>query len=125
MNFNFANERPADADAIIFAIAENGLDDFDLKLEQANIIKAGAKAARFAGKLGEVFETFVTEADKVLRVVLTGLGTGKPNNAESAGGSAIAKILASGARHAVIEPSGLDDERLAKLLFGVRSRAKN
>tara|TARA_R110001606_G_scaffold137327_5_gene275248 strand:- start:25985 stop:27442 length:1458 start_codon:yes stop_codon:yes gene_type:complete len=123
MNFNFANERPADADAIIFAIAENGLDDFDLKLEQANIIKAGAKAARFAGKLGEVFETFVTEADKVLRVVLTGLGTGKPNNAESAGGSAIAKILASGAKHAVIEPSGLDDERLAKLLFGAKLRS--
>ncbi|MEH6662395.1 MAG: leucyl aminopeptidase [Parasphingorhabdus sp.] len=123
MNFKFANERPADADAIIFAISENGLDDFELQLEQANIVKAGAKAARFAGKLGEVFEIFVTEAGNVLRVILTGLGTGKPNNAESAGGSAIAKILASGAKHAVIDPSGLDEERLAKLLFGAKLRS--
>jgi leucyl aminopeptidase len=45
MNFNFTSERPADADAIIFAITNNGFDDFDFKLEQANVVKAGAKAS--------------------------------------------------------------------------------
>ena len=123
MIFNFASQRPADADAIIFAITKNGLDDFELKLEQADMVKAGAKSARFEGKLGEIFETFVTEAGKTLRVVLTGLGKGKARDAESAGGSAIAKILASGSRHAAIDPSGLDEAHLAKLLFGAKLRS--
>ena len=123
MNFNFTNERPTDADSIIFAIRKNGFDDIDLNLEQGSTVKAGAKAARFEGKLGEVFEIFVTEADKALRVVLTGLGKGKAKEAELAGGSAIAKILASGAKHAIIDPSGLDEEHLAKLLFGAKLRS--
>ena len=123
MNFNFANVRPADADAIIFAVAKNDLNDFDLALDQAKTVKEAAKAARFEGALGEVFETFVTESGKLLRVVLTGLGKGKAKNAESAGGSAIAKILASGAVHAVIDPSGLDEEHLARLLFGAKLRS--
>ena len=123
MIFNFASQRPADADAIIFAITKNGVDDFELNLEQADMVKAGAKSARFEGKLGEIFETFVTEAGKTLRVVLTGLGKGKARDAESAGGSAIAKILASGSRHAAIDPSGLDEAHLAKLLFGAKLRS--
>ena len=123
MIFNFASQRPADADAIIFAITKNGVDDFELNREQADMVKAGAKSARFEGKLGEIFETFVTEAGKTLRVVLTGLGKGKARDAESAGGSAIAKILASGSRHAAIDPSGLDEAHLAKLLFGAKLRS--
>ncbi|MEP3725746.1 MAG: M17 family peptidase N-terminal domain-containing protein, partial [Parasphingorhabdus sp.] len=123
MNFNFANERPADADAIIFAIANDGLNDFDLGLEQSSTVKASAKAARFGGTPGEVFETFVTEAGEILRVVLTGVGKGKATDAETAGGSAIAKILASGAKHAVIAPSDLGETSLARLLFGAKLRS--
>ena len=85
MNFNFASQRPADADAIIFPVTKNGLDDFEPKLEQAAMVKAGAKAARFEGKLGEVFETFVTDAGKTLRVVLTGLGKGKASHSQNSG----------------------------------------
>ncbi|MEO9600393.1 leucyl aminopeptidase [Parasphingorhabdus sp.] len=123
MNFNFANERPSDADAIIFAIAADGLKGFDFALEQADTVKAAAKAARFDGKTGEVFETFVTESDQVLRVVLTGMGNGKAKDAEFAGGSAIAKILASGVKHAAVAASGLDEALLARLLFGAKLRS--
>ncbi|WP_417609595.1 leucyl aminopeptidase [Parasphingorhabdus sp.] len=123
MNFNFANERPADADTIIFAVPKNGLDDLQLDLAQGDTVKAGAKAARFDGKLGEVFEIFVTESDKILRVVLTGLGKGKAKDAESAGGSAVAKILASGAKHAAFDPSSLDQEIRARFLFGAKLRS--
>lgn len=96
MNFTFADERPADADAIIFAVTKNGLDGLELNLEQAKTVKAGAQAARFEGKLGEVFEIFVNQGDAVLRIVLTGLGEGKASDAEFAGGSAIAKIFRIG-----------------------------
>jgi leucyl aminopeptidase len=123
MNFEFANARPDTADTIIFAITRDGLDGFDFSLEQADALKAAAKAARFDGKLGEIFETFVTEKGKALRVILTGLGKGKTKDAESAGGSAIAKILTSGAKHAVIERSDLDHKHLARLIFGAKLRS--
>ncbi len=123
MKFAFANDRPEAADTAIYAIKKDALEKADLGLEQSDAIKAAAVAARFSGKSGEVFETFVSEDGNALRVVLTGAGNGKANNIESAGGSAIAKILASGAKHAVIYPLGLDEAHLAQMMFGAQLRS--
>ena len=123
MKFSFANDRPTDSDAIVFALKKDTVDQADLPLEQGNTIIAAAKAARFEAKSGEVFETFAAEAGETLRVVLTGLGKGKLTDVEAAGGAAVAKILASGAKHLAVDPSGLDQEYLARFLFGAKLRS--
>lgn len=123
MNISFANSLPKEADVIAFAIASEGPGNVDLGLEQNDFVRTAAKAARFEGKAGEVFETFVDEAGTAKRVVLAGIGKGKELNVESAGGSVVAKILTSGAKHLAINPSGLNKTQLARFIFGAKLRS--
>ncbi|QJB70540.1 leucyl aminopeptidase [Parasphingorhabdus halotolerans] len=123
MNIKFASKRPAKIDAIAYAIKKDGLDDADIRLEQSELIRTAAKAARFEGKAGEIFETFVSESGETLRVILAGTGKGKSANLEAAGGATVAKILTSGARHLAIDPLDLNKDDLARFMFGAKLRS--
>ena len=123
MDIGFASEMENGTDAIAYAIAKDGLNEAELDLEQSGLVKSAATAARFSGKSGEIFETFVSEAGNTLRVVLAGVGGGKSSNTEAAGGAIIAKILTSGTKHLAISAAGLDEDQSAKLLFGARLRS--
>ena len=123
MNFNFGSNTPDDADTLIFAVSQDGLADTDLGLQQQAAVKAAAEASRFNGKKGEVFEGHAEENGANVRIILTGLGKGKFLDFEAAGGSAVAKILTSGAKHAAINPVGMQQEELAHFLFGAKLRS--
>ncbi|MEM8919652.1 MAG: leucyl aminopeptidase [Pseudomonadota bacterium] len=122
MKFNFLSAPAQDPDAIAFAVGTDGLDGLNLPLEQTAMVVAGAKAARFGGKAGQTFQTFVTETDKVIHVILTGIGSGKRRDMESAGGAIIAKLMTSGVGHLAISAEGLDSDQLARLVFGAKLR---
>ena len=93
------------------------------------VLTEAARAARFEGKGGQLFEGFVERGGAVARVVLLGLG--KPGckqrlrMLEKAGASLTAKYLTSGVTGVALDlsGSGLTGEEAAELLLGARLRA--
>ena len=89
----------------------------------------GAKAARFAGKAGQVHEGFVMRDGQLVRVALTGIGeangTGRSASLEKAGAALAAKYLASGETELTLDlaGAGLSGGDAAALLLGLRLRA--
>ncbi len=91
------------------------------------VLATGAKASRFAGKAGQVFEAFVEDAGTVRRVALA--GTGKPDAddrlaaLEKAGGALSAKYRASGETVLGLDVTGLAADAVVAVLLGARLRA--
>ena len=56
MDISISPTRPAAADTLVFVVKKDGLSG--LPLSAARTVEAGAKAARFQGESGAVFETF-------------------------------------------------------------------
>ncbi len=123
MKFTFAASPSSKPDAIAFAVGKDALGSAEISLEQADMVRAAAKAGRFEGKAGQIFQTFVTEGDAVIQVVLTGIGKGERNDCEAAGGAIVAKLIASGVKHLAINGAGLAQDQLARLLFGAKLRS--
>ncbi|WP_126173662.1 leucyl aminopeptidase [Altericroceibacterium xinjiangense] len=87
----------------------------------------GASAARFTGKAGQVFETFVERDGTVVRLALVGVGKpGEDRSAslEKAGAALTAKYLTSGEDALALDLTGanLQPEDVASLLLGLRLR---
>ncbi|MEP2101831.1 MAG: leucyl aminopeptidase [Parasphingorhabdus sp.] len=123
MKFTFAASPSATPDAIAFAVGRDGLESAEISVEQAVMVRAAAKAGRFEGKTGQTFQTFVTEGDAVIQIILTGIGKGERKDCEAAGGAVIAKLIASGVKHLAINGAGLKQDQLARLLFGAKLRS--
>jgi leucyl aminopeptidase len=91
-------------------------------------VREGAAAARFAGKAGQVFETFVERNGRVVRLALAGLGraddTERLANLEKAGAALSARFLTAGEAELALDLSGakLPAEQAAALLLGLRLR---
>jgi len=92
-----------------------------------DLLVAGAKATRFAGKAGQVFEGFVEIEGVVSRVAL--VGAGKPGEGaadfEKAGAALAAKYRTAGEARLVLDLSGaaLAAADVASVLLGLRLRA--
>jgi leucyl aminopeptidase len=121
MLFTFAAVSPAAAlrAFVVFADGwEAGLPD---------LLVAGAKATRFAGKAGQVFEGFVEIDGAVSRVALVGAGKAGEGSAalEKAGAALAAKYRTAGEAKLVLDLSGaaLAAEEVASVLLGLRLRA--
>ena len=88
-----------------------------------------AAASRFAGKVGQVFETFLDEGGTLVRLAL--VGGGKPGgddrvaNLERAGAALAARYLTSGEDGVVLDATGssMDAGGVAAFLLGLRLRA--
>ena len=124
MQIEFADRLPAAPAAIARFVAKDSLPG---KLDAA--MRDGAKASRFTGAAGQVFEAFVEEGGVVRRVAL--VGTGKPDtedrqaNLEKAGAALAAKYMTSGVETIALDlgDSGFDAHEVAALLLGLRLRA--
>lgn len=95
------------------------------------VLVAGARANRFAGKPGQVFEGFVSRGGEVLRAVLLGVGDlgaakvgDRAATLEKAGAALTAKYLTSGEEVVALDltDSGLSGDDVAALLLGARLR---
>ena len=89
---------------------------------------AGARASRFAGKAGQLFDGFVERAGAVVRVVLVGsgeAGADRRERLEKAGAALTAKFLTSGEKSVALDLShaGLSATEAASVLLGARLRA--
>jgi leucyl aminopeptidase len=120
VSFNSAAE-PAGA-RLVARIVEQ--DKLPADLERA--AAEGARAARFSGKSGQVFEHFVERDGTVVRLALAGAGPngdGRSAALEKAGAALAAKYLTSGEDTITLDATGLEPEALASVLLGLRLRA--
>ncbi|WP_338466614.1 leucyl aminopeptidase [Novosphingobium sp. ZN18A2] len=91
-------------------------------------VAEAAKAARFSGKTGQVFETFSGEGDAFVRTAYAGFGEGKSDGRgaalEKAGAALTAKYLTSGETAMAIDftGSGLSAQDVAAVLLGATLR---
>jgi leucyl aminopeptidase len=103
-------------------------DDLDRTLAE------GARAARFTGAAGQLFEGFVERGGNIARVALVGAGAeegegkdGEPSSRhaslERAGAAVAAKFLVSGEQRLALEAGSLTADELAAVLLGLRLRS--
>ena len=124
MQFTFVQTIPADCPMIAHVVAK---DAVPAGLEAA--IVAGAKAARFKGGEGQLFESFVERGGQVVRLALAGSGDAAGNDRaaglEKAGAALAARYLTSGEQSLAIDFSGagIDAAGVAAVLLGLRLRS--
>ena len=122
MKIEFASAVPAGTPIVARVVDQDALPE---GLEPTLV--AGATAARFKGKAGQVFDGFAERGGQVVRVALTGAGEktdeARAANLEKAGAALAAKYACSGAESIAIEAAGLSAEDVASVLMGLRLRA--
>lgn len=124
MQFTFSSSIPAETRLIAQLLEKGALPE---NLERT--LAEGAKAARFQGKPGQVFDGFAEREGRIVRVALA--GTGKKDAAdrlaklERAGAGLAAKYLTAGEDTIVLDltGSGLSAEEAAAVMMGLRLRA--
>jgi len=90
------------------------------------VLVEGAKAARFTGTAGQLFDGFVERDGAVRRVVLAGAGAAgaeRPKALERAGAGLTAKFLTGGTEQLVLDATGLTAQEVAHVLTGMTLRA--
>ncbi|WP_121117038.1 leucyl aminopeptidase [Croceibacterium ferulae] len=90
------------------------------------VLAEGARAARFTGKAGQLFDGFVERDGAIRRVVLAGAGAGgaeRPAALERAGAGLTARFLTGGTEQLVLDATGLDAQEVAHVLTGLTLRA--
>jgi leucyl aminopeptidase len=120
MQIAFAADRPADADALAFLVAKDGV--IAPAVSAAPMLAEAAAAARFTGEAGSSFDSFVSEGGRTLRVVLVGTGDGGDAALEKAGGALVARLQKSGSRHVALSGDGVQGAALARVAFGATLR---
>jgi leucyl aminopeptidase len=93
------------------------------------VVLEGARATRFAGKAGQVFEAFVERDGKTVRLALAGAGeksaSTRSGNLEKAGANLVARFLTSGETDLTLDLTGsaLTAGEATAVLLGARLRA--
>lgn len=123
MNIRFSPTRTLDADTLVFAVKTDGLAQIPALAGPA---AGAASLARFNGEVGASVENF-TEVDGVARrILLVGVGAGKDDELERAGGAIVAKLLTSGAKTTSVSFEAAGDitaAGLASFAFGAKLRS--
>ncbi|MGB7409467.1 MAG: leucyl aminopeptidase [Pontixanthobacter sp.] len=123
MQFEFSETIPSNA-ALIAYVADKDTTPAALEGHLAK----GAKAARFKGTAGQIFESFTDHDGNAVRIAVTGAGKlnadDRTGNLEKAGAALTAKYLTSGETHIALDltDSELDAQDVASLLLGLRLR---
>jgi leucyl aminopeptidase len=99
-----------------------------LPAEIEPLLAEGARAARFAGKAGQIFEGFVEREGRLVRVALAGVGNpaaeDRRSALERAGAGLVARFLTSGEPAMTLDlaGSGLTADEAAAVLLAARLR---
>jgi len=114
-------DRPDGSRLIAHVVDKGKLPD---SLERT--LAEGAKAARFEGRGGQLFDGFVERDGQVVRVAVAGAGDrGAEDRAaslEKAGAALAGKFQSSGEERIVLDAGGLTPSDLASVLLGLRLR---
>jgi leucyl aminopeptidase len=100
-----------------------------LPAEIEPVLAEGARATRFSGKAGQIFEGFVERGGKLVRIALAGIGSPTAEDrisaVERAGAGLVARFLTSGETGLTFDltGSGLANDEISALLLAARLRA--
>ncbi len=124
---NIVFDASADTYAVIaYPVAKDELGSLALPIDSAGLVLEAAKAARFEGGAGEVFDIFISHNGKTRRVALVGTGAGLRADMERAGGQLVAKYQRSGVETLAVDMSlgalATNREGAAQFLFGAELR---
>ena len=121
MQIEFSQSRPEAVRILAQTTTKGQLPD---GLEHA--MEEGAKAARFKGSAGQLFDGFVEREGAVQRLVMVGTGDadaeGRAANCEKAGAAISGKYQSAGEETIALDATGLAAEDVAHVLLGLRLR---
>jgi leucyl aminopeptidase len=106
INVRFSAALPQGGHCIAIPVPKDALAAVPLPADAA-VIRAAAKAARFEGEAGGVFEQYISHGDGAQRVLLVGIGASGADDMEKAGAAVTARLLASGETQVWFDLSGL------------------
>ena len=125
MKIQFLDAVVAHADRLVARLVNQDAVPADLE----PVLVEGAKASRFTGKAGQVFEGFVERDGRVVRVVLAGIGApsakDRKSAIEKAGAGIVARYLTSGESTLALDVTGtgLSAEDVSGALVGAVLRS--
>jgi leucyl aminopeptidase len=122
MKINFASERPSEADVVAFIITKASFDSFVFPLDDNQTAHETAKLARFEGSAGQSFLYISKEGEKLVRIVLIGVGQGADADYQKAGAEILAKVQTCGAKHIALHADNLAGEEAAEAAYGALLR---
>jgi leucyl aminopeptidase len=121
MQVEFMPDRP-EGSRLIAHVADKG--KLPGGLERS--LTEGAKAARFEGRAGQLFDSFVERDGEVVRVAVAGAGEPSSDkraaHLERAGAALAAKFQSAGVKEIALDGAGLAPHELASVLLGLRLR---
>src|SRR3954447_25890770 len=127
MKISFADKRPSGDYALAVPVAGKDRSALGSLGSAQKTIVAALDRQRFEGEAASVSEQFVEENGAVRRVLLVGVGSGTiaGDAAEKLGGTAAARLIASGEKKAVIDVSSLnyDADSAARVALGAVLRS--
>jgi leucyl aminopeptidase len=127
MQIAFADKRPSGDYALVLPVAGKDRAGLGSLGSAQQTVTAALERQRFEGEASSVSEQFVEENGAVRRLLIvgTGAGTSASEAAEKLGGNAVARLLTSGEKRAVIDISGLayDADGAARVALGAALRS--
>ena len=126
MEIYFADTRPSGDFALVLPVSGKDRSGLASLGAAQQAVGAALERQRFDGEAASVSEQFVDDGGTVRRVLVVGVGNGKSSDAEEKlGGTAVARLLTSGEKKAVIDVSGLgyDADAAARVGLAVALRS--
>ena len=127
MKIGFADRRPEGDYALVLAVAGKDRGSLASLGEGQQSVAGALDRQRFEGDASSSAEHFIDDGGTQRRVLVIGTGSGSSPReaAEKLGGTAVAKLLTSGERRAVIDVSGLgfDADSAARVALAAALRA--
>ena len=117
MQIRFADTRPSGDYALVLPVVGKDRSALASLGGAQQAVGAALDRQRFEGDASSVSEQFVDQDGEVRRILIVGVGNKADDVAEKLGGTAAARLLASGEKKAVIDVSGLgyDDDAAARV----------
>src|SRR5690348_14118454 len=108
MEIRFADNRPTGEFALVLPVAGKDRKNLASLGPAQPTVAAALDRQRFEGEASTVSEQFINENGNVRRLLVIGVGSGTNGEdaAEKLGGTAVARLLTSGEKKAVIDISG-------------------
>ena len=127
MKIAFADRRPEGDYALVLAVAGKDRGSLATLGEAQQSVGSALDRQRFEGDASSSAEHFIDDGGTQRRVLVIGTGSGSAPReaAEKLGGTAVAKLLTSGEKRAVIDVSGLgfDADSAARVALAAALRA--
>ena len=127
MKIEFADARPQGEYALVLPVAGKDRSGLGSLGQAQQAVSAALDRQRFEGEASSVSEQFINEGGAARRLIVVGLGAGaEPRDAaEKLGGTAVARLLISGEKKAVIDVSGLDFDADAAARVGLAAALRS